>query len=64
MALMRSDGLLTEVKSLAPKVPIVLASPFKTESHYPEVRYAVDSHNPQELLKLLSNYTPDESLIG
>lgn len=61
--LMRRKGLLSEVKSLAQKVPIVLASPFKTETHHPEVRYVVDSHNPQELLTLLSEYVPDEPLI-
>ena len=60
--LKQNKNLLSEVKSLAPKVPIVLASPLRTET-YPEVSYVVDSHNPQELLTLLSEYAPDVPLI-
>ncbi len=60
--LQQHKDLLAQVKSLAPKVPIVLASPLKTE-RYPEVNYVVDSHNPQELLTLLSEYAPDVPLI-
>ncbi len=46
-------NLLSEVKSLAPQAPIILASPFGVRPT-PEVRFVVDSHEPSALLKLLN----------
>ncbi len=48
----KSPNLLAEVKALAPRVPIVLASPF-AQHGAPEANFVVDSHKPQALLKLL-----------
>src|SRR5579871_1599062 len=48
----KEPDLLSEVKALAPGVPIVLASPFAMHSA-PEVDYVVDSHKPQALVALL-----------
>jgi predicted TIM-barrel fold metal-dependent hydrolase len=50
----RHETLLTTIKSHAPGVPIILAHPFG----YPvsrEATYLVDSHNPQQLLELLTD---------
>ena len=48
----KKPGLLEEVKALAPRTPIILASPFALHV-VPEADYVVDSHNPPEILKLL-----------
>jgi hypothetical protein len=45
-------NLLSEVKTLCPGKPIILASPFAEEIR-PEVTFVVDSHKPPALLKLL-----------
>ena len=44
--------LLADVKALAPRVPLILASPFALHVA-PEADYVVDSHKPQALLKVL-----------
>jgi hypothetical protein len=48
----KAPGLLSEVRKICPRKPIVLASPFAEESS-PEADFVVDSHKPQALLKLL-----------
>jgi hypothetical protein len=53
----RREGLLGEIKGLEPDVPIILANPFHYPAH-PDVSYFVDSHNPQQLLKLLNDTIP------
>jgi hypothetical protein len=50
--LAKKPSLLAEVKALAPRAPIVLASPFGQDVA-PEADYIVDSHKPQALLTLL-----------
>lgn len=50
--LAKRPSLLTEVRSLCPDKPIILASPFAEESR-PEATFVVDSHKPAALLKLL-----------
>ncbi len=50
--LAKKPSLLAEVKALAPRAPIILASPFALHVT-PEADYVVDSHRPPELLKLL-----------
>jgi hypothetical protein len=53
--LLESDpNLLDEVKAVCPGKPIVLATPFASESR-PEVDFVVDSHRPHDLLKLLAS---------
>jgi len=54
----REPGLLADVKAIAPRVPIILASPFALYSA-PEVDYVVDSHKPQALLKVLGEDLQD-----
>lgn len=46
--------LLNEVRTVCPKKPVILATPFANDSR-PEVDYIVDSHRPHELLRLLSS---------
>lgn len=46
-------GILAEIKTLAPKAPIILASPGAAHSS-PEVSYVVDSHQPHQLVNLLA----------
>ena len=48
----QDPNLLREVKSACPDKPIILAAPFAKETR-PEVNYVVDSHRPQDLLKVL-----------
>ena len=48
----REPDLLAEVKSRCPGKPIILATPFANDSR-PEATYVVDSHRPNELVKLL-----------
>lgn len=50
--LAKRPSLLTEVRTLYPAKPIILASPFAEESR-PEANFVVDSHKPQALLKVL-----------
>ena len=50
--LVKRPSLLTEVRTLCPGKPIILASPFAEESR-PEATFVVDSHKPAALLKLL-----------
>ena len=46
--------VLAEVKALAPKAPIILASPGAEQSR-PEVSYVIDSHQPHQLVTLLAD---------
>ncbi len=48
----RHPNLLAEVKALAPRAPIILASPFAQDAAA-EADFVIDSHKPPELLKLL-----------
>lgn len=50
--LSRRPSLLREVRSLAPKKPIILASPFASDAN-PEANYVIDSHRPNDLVELL-----------
>jgi hypothetical protein len=46
--------MLAEIKALAPKAPIILASP-GGEQFRPEATYLVDSHQPHQLITLLAD---------
>jgi hypothetical protein len=46
-------NLLGEIKTVCPEKPIILASPFASDSR-PEANYVVDSHKPQMLVALLA----------
>lgn len=48
----KMPDLLAEVKSRCPEKPIILATPYAGDSR-PGATYIVDSHRPQELVKLL-----------
>lgn len=52
--LQEKPDLLTEVKRTCPGKPIILATPFATETR-PEVDFVVDSHKPQDLIRLLAS---------
>lgn len=56
--LAKRPSLLTEVRTLCPGKPIILASPFADESN-PEATFVVDSHKPPALLKLLGEDLQD-----
>jgi hypothetical protein len=45
--------LLAEIRSVAPNVPIILASP-GASLQSPEAKWIVDSHRPQALLTVLA----------
>ena len=47
-------NLLDEVKAVCPGKPIILATPFASETH-PGVDFVVDSHRPQDLVNLLNS---------
>ncbi len=51
--LRKHPGVLSEVKQLAPDIPIILASPGGDQSR-PEASYVIDSHQPQALIQLLA----------
>lgn len=46
--------LLAEVRTVCPDKPIILATPFASET-LPEANYVVDSHRPHDLVKLLGS---------
>lgn len=50
--LTKQHGLIAEIRSVAPKVAIILASPLSNESRS-DVDFVVDSHRPQDLLNLI-----------
>jgi hypothetical protein len=52
--LQEKQDLLGEVRRTCPGKPIILATPFANDSR-PEADYIVDSHKPQDLLKLLAS---------
>lgn len=52
--LTRHPTLLTDVRALCPDKPLILASPYAHDMR-PEVNYVVDSHKPQDLIKLLGS---------
>lgn len=49
----KRPGILSEVKMLAPGIPIILASPGGYYSK-PEANFIVDSHQPHALIELLA----------
>jgi hypothetical protein len=49
-----TPDLLEQVRSLCPRKPIILASPYADDGR-PEANYVVDSHRPHELVKLLNS---------
>src|ERR1700751_611741 len=52
--LLRADpNILADVKAEAGSVPVIVACPFG-DMCCPEADYIVDSHNPQDLLRLLT----------
>lgn len=51
--LSKNSTLLSDIKSVCPDKPIILASPFAND-HRPEANYVVDSHKPQMLVTLLA----------
>ena len=55
--LARDPDLLSEVRTMCPDKPIILATPFASESR-PDVDFVVDSHRPQDLVNLLSDAEP------
>lgn len=50
----QDPDLLEQVRKMCPEKPIILATPFASETR-PEVNYVVDSHRPHDLLTLLSS---------
>jgi hypothetical protein len=55
----RDPNLLAEVKRVCPGKPIILATLFGGETR-PEVDFVVDSHRPNDLVRLLSAKIPEE----
>ena len=55
--LKKDPNLLSEVRAVCPDKPIVLATPFASETR-PEVDFVVDSHRPHDLVNLLSSADP------
>lgn len=51
--LAKAPGILSEVKELAPGIPIILASPGGYQSRL-EADFVIDSHQPQALIELLA----------
>jgi hypothetical protein len=51
--LARAPGILSEVKELAPGIPIILTSPGGYLTR-PEADFVIDSHQPQALIELLA----------
>ena len=49
-----TPDLLKQASSLSRGKPIILASPYADDGR-PDAQYVVDSHRPQELLKLLAS---------
>jgi len=49
----KRPSILSEVKKLAPGIPIILASPGGFHSS-PEASYVIDSHQPHALIELLA----------
>ena len=49
----KRPNLLSEIRTLAPKAPIILASP-GGDHRSPEATWIVDSHKPQALLTVLA----------
>lgn len=49
----RRPHLLSEIRAIAPKMPIILGSPGASQ-HSPEATWVVDSHKPQALLTVLA----------
>jgi hypothetical protein len=50
----QSPHLLSDVKAICPDKPIILATPFASETH-PDVDFVVDSHRPGDLVLLLGS---------
>ncbi len=48
-----SPDLLSEIRELAPDTPIILAAPFGN-LRSPLADFIIDSHHPQDLLRLLT----------
>ena len=53
----KDPNLLAEVRAVCPDKPIIFATPFARETR-PEVDFVVDSHRPQDLVKLLASADP------
>ena len=47
-------GILSAIREHAPDIPLILAAPFGNMSS-PHANFIVDSHHPQELLRLLTS---------
>lgn len=50
---LKRPAILSEVRTLCPGKPIILATPFANDSR-PEADFVVDSHRPHDLVKLLA----------
>ena len=53
MFLEQTPGILSAIREQSAEVPIILAAPFGNISS-PHATYVVDSHHPEELLRLLN----------
>lgn len=49
----KRPAILSEVRTLCPRKPIILATPFANDSR-PEADFVIDSHRPHDLVKLLA----------
>ena len=52
--LSNSPNVLSEIKKRVPELPVILACPFGGMTN-DDATYIIDSHHPQELLRLLTN---------
>jgi two-component SAPR family response regulator len=55
LLLKEREDLLREIRAIAPKVRIILATPYR-DHRSDEADYVINSHSPQDLLKLLGDY--------
>lgn len=53
----KHGNLLREIRNFDPDLPIILAHPFRDAPNR-ESNHNVDSHNPQQLLKILNEQIP------
>ena len=53
MIVVKSPEILSAIREQAPDVPIILAAPFGN-MRSPHADFIIDSHNPQEILRLLT----------
>jgi two-component SAPR family response regulator len=52
-----NPDILSDVRTMTPEIPIILAAPFGNISS-PDADYVIDSHHPEDLLRLLMKEIP------